>query len=405
MLAEHQADEGCVVDQIALYYPYIHVRNDVWLKYAALYWPKMGRLLPPGYPTVDSETARVLSSLRWLIDVPPPRWAGFEVGRPFLDLIATRSPELRDRFGLDRINDWEPSALGVDLNFQSPGEDESLDLRMVYIHGDKVSPPLAQAAVDAGLATIVDARGGTWMGMHPKLASVYTCALTEHIADRNRMHPVTDQLLPHFALSGWTLDRMARVLIDEPLSGTERLNLKEDLSDAFVLLAFETVVPAHLDTVPIEKIVEMRSRFGAELDSFRDYVAEQAQRLAELKEVRDLAVFQEYLHIEVQRAVTKQLSALRERLRSIGLESARAVANIKSVGLPPLAAMLAETAGLPPTVTGPTVLAACVVSAPSRWRQDRRTAIRESPAGYLFRIEQELSPTTLIGRLRRTWLK
>ncbi|GDY32599.1 hypothetical protein GTS_42320 [Gandjariella thermophila] len=46
------------MDPIAVYYPYIHVRDDTWLKYAALYWPRLGRLRPPGYPVSDSLVAR-----------------------------------------------------------------------------------------------------------------------------------------------------------------------------------------------------------------------------------------------------------------------------------------------------------------------------------------------------------
>jgi hypothetical protein len=52
--------EGAGVDPIALYYPYIHVRDEAWLKYAALYWPKMGRLRPPDYGTTDSPVAQML---------------------------------------------------------------------------------------------------------------------------------------------------------------------------------------------------------------------------------------------------------------------------------------------------------------------------------------------------------
>lgn len=48
-------------------------------------------------------------------------------------------------------------------------------------------------------------------------------------------------------------------------------------------------------------LIEVRSRFGSELDTFRNYVTEQTQRLAELQDIRDLTVFQEYLRTEVQR--------------------------------------------------------------------------------------------------------
>lgn len=244
------------------------------------------------------------------------------------------------------------------------------------------------------------------MGMHPALASVYTCALIEQIAIEDHVHPVTDQALAHSALSGWTLDRLVQVLVEKPLTDTDNeAGSGRDLLDGFVLVAFETVVPAHLDTVPIDKIIEVRSQFGTELDAFREYVTEQAQRLATLQDIRDLKVFEEYLRTEVQHTVNIQLTELRERLRSVGMESVRALANIKSVALPTLAAKAAEIIGLSPTVTASAALAACVVSAPADWRRKRRAAIRDSPVGYLFRIDQALNPRTLIDRLRRSWPK
>lgn len=239
--------------------------------------------------------------------------------------------------------------------------------------------------------------------MHPVLASVYTCALTERIATDDRLHPVTDQLLPHSALSGWTIDRLAQTLVERPLTDNNDSHHRDDLSDAFVHLAFETVIPADIERVPVEKIVELRTRFGAELDAFRGYVTEQTRQMAELQDVRDLSVFQEYLRSEVQHNVTNHLTQLRERLRSVGLDSATALINVKSVALPGLADVMAHAIGLPPTVTDPAALAWCVLKAPFQWRRQRRTAIRESPVGYLFRIEQALNPPTLIDRLIRSW--
>jgi hypothetical protein len=45
----------------------------------------------------------------------------------------------------------------------------------------------------------------------------------------------------------------------------------------------------------------------------------------------------------------------------------------------------------------------CVLGAPLQWRRQRKAAIRESPVGYLLRIEQTLDPPGLLNRLRRSW--
>jgi hypothetical protein len=46
------------VPRFGLYYPYINFRSDSWLKVAALYWPKMARIVPVDY---KPETRRWLA--------------------------------------------------------------------------------------------------------------------------------------------------------------------------------------------------------------------------------------------------------------------------------------------------------------------------------------------------------
>ena len=55
---------------IGLYHPFIHFKNDDWLKLSALYWGRMARIVPPSYwgdqgTTVlaeDSDVTRALIS-------------------------------------------------------------------------------------------------------------------------------------------------------------------------------------------------------------------------------------------------------------------------------------------------------------------------------------------------------
>jgi hypothetical protein len=72
---------------IALYYPYTHVRDESWLKAAALYLPKLALLAPRDYPFRLSRTAQVLrSELDFLVEVDPARRAR-AVSTEFLELL------------------------------------------------------------------------------------------------------------------------------------------------------------------------------------------------------------------------------------------------------------------------------------------------------------------------------
>ena len=62
------------MQQPGLYYPFVHIRDDDWLKLAALYWPEVRRLVPSGYPKRDSETARVFAAEKILRDEDPGEW-------------------------------------------------------------------------------------------------------------------------------------------------------------------------------------------------------------------------------------------------------------------------------------------------------------------------------------------
>ena len=60
------------MQRIGLYYPYVHFRDDAWLKAAALYWPRMARVVPPGYPVDDPLLVRTLrDELDFVVDVDP----------------------------------------------------------------------------------------------------------------------------------------------------------------------------------------------------------------------------------------------------------------------------------------------------------------------------------------------
>ncbi|WP_405652349.1 DUF6236 family protein [Streptomyces sp. NBC_00019] len=399
------------MDRFALYYPHIHVRDDDWLKYAALYWPKMARIRPPGYPLQDSPAAQELHAARWLLDFEPPAWAAAEVAVPFLELLHEHGAALRDRFGLDRIETWGlpvadacfGNAGGFSAGWEEPTEDSPtwLNPRFGYVHVSRISGDLLDSAVEQGLAVVGPGRGGIWVAMHPQLASVYMLALAEQIATENCLHPITDQTLPHAAMSDWTFERLAAALLDDPPA--EASAARPAPEEAFAFLAFATVIPADLRNVPIEKILGIRAEFGTELDGFREFVADQVQQLGAIEDVRDAGLYQEYLHTEVDREVRTRLNDLDDRMRGAGLKTARAVANVRSVALPPLAAVAANAVGVNPALTVPAVVAGCVVGAPLQWRRKRREIAQESPVGYLFQLKRALGPDTLIDKLRRVW--
>jgi hypothetical protein len=83
---------------IALYYPYTHIRDQAWLKAAALYLPKLALIAPSGYPLQLSHEAEVLrDELGFLVNVDPERQTR-TVASEFLELISRDADTFTARF-------------------------------------------------------------------------------------------------------------------------------------------------------------------------------------------------------------------------------------------------------------------------------------------------------------------
>jgi hypothetical protein len=94
----------------AVYYPYIHFRDERWLKIAALYLPSMVRIVGKDYPTRNSGLVDVLArELGFIIDDPPDD-AARRVAAPFARVIEGLEPEALLRLRVEQ----EPGVLAAE---------------------------------------------------------------------------------------------------------------------------------------------------------------------------------------------------------------------------------------------------------------------------------------------------
>ena len=47
-----------MVSYVGLYYPFIHFRNEGWLKLTALYWDSLRRIVPSGAGVHDTDEVK-----------------------------------------------------------------------------------------------------------------------------------------------------------------------------------------------------------------------------------------------------------------------------------------------------------------------------------------------------------
>jgi len=132
-------------------------------------------------------------------------------------------------------------------------------------------------------------REGGWLVMHRDLVWIYKCLMSEALASRNRLTLTTDQIGAHAAASGLTATQLA-------LGGVAGQAVDTDLVATFGLAAVRTAIPKDPAGVPIEKIIEIRRRFGSQFDAWRDYIDTIGAELTEqLKDVESPLVLRRYL--------------------------------------------------------------------------------------------------------------
>ena len=420
----------CSVSDVALYFPYVNLPGDAWVKAAALIWPQMGRMLPDGYPHLrDSDTVKQLrDELGFIIDVTPsgdtewvddqllarvdPDYFEWRRGRPLStkDQVEALFYDFLNRYKHELIPLYGVRALGVASVETWDIYDELLpmDPRLQEVDPGKMSDGLALTLADAGLLAH---RSYQWrraedrkvlhiseMAMDRRLAAVYLAVLADVTARDNQMTPVTDQPLMCAATAGWTVEAMAGVLLG--YDAGVRGGTGPDYSHAFAVLALQTVVPGDLAEVPVGRIIEARRRLRPELLRYREFLDSLAVDLAEISQIADPGVREARFANRVESRVKAPIDTMERELGRLGLKPVRAILSPQTLAPPAVLGLLTSSAGMPPIVTSAGVAAGCLAGATSTALDQRKQVLASHPAGYLLGLRQELSASDTVARIR-----
>jgi hypothetical protein len=397
-------DSAYVMPRMAVYYPYIHFRDERWLKVAALYWPRMARIVGLGYPTRNSRLIDVLNDqLEFILDIPPGP-ATQATAKAFAKLIHEAEPDALQRLilhgrgtelidphrlvlprppaDLDGADDTTPDSCIPVLEHYSPG----WTMRdTAGVHDSEVAPELRSVLIDAQLA--LPARG-EWLAMNPALAWAYKVQLTQEIARRNKLVPATDQLSAHAVVEGpVTIEALADLTEPRPLAAP-------DIQTTFGLFAINAVVPRDLNQISPEKIAEIRKRFATQFDRWHEYAdAVGAELSAQLSNVESPDVLRAYLDDAVRRFATGPVSDLRKGLSDIGIDATTTAISSK-FELPAGFAVIAATQPL--AAVGSSAIGLLNLRQTTK-RQAQ--AKQRTPAAYLLNVQDTLAPRTWISHI------
>ncbi|MEU9333092.1 DUF6236 family protein [Streptomyces sp. NPDC048290] len=385
-----------MLEQIGLYYPYVRIRDERWLKTAALYMPRLARLVPDGYRVTDSPTLRALrDELDFVVPVDPALSAQ-RLAPVFLDLLHHHGPALRRWYQVtDDIQNpphqsrpHQPWSLRANVPWQRADGDRTL----AELHRGEVTDSLREALLDSGLAVQTLP---SWITMDAALAWVYKRALVEETAHAGRFSPATDQLVAHLASGGQDTDGIASVLLD----GFDTAPSDGD-TDAVGLLALRIVAPDDLTDVPVQKIIRIRRR---NQDLFDRFSAEVTRTVTELtEEIADVTLPESrklLIATTVDQRFAQPLDELRRAMKGLRVDTAFSAASLK-FELPAAAGAGALGVLGNQPVLGAAVGAAFALGTLTRLASGQRSALlRESPTAYLLSVERGLEPATLLHRL------
>ncbi len=396
------------MQRIGLYYPYIHCRDERWLKTTALYWPKLARVVPDGYPLADSDTAAALSDELGFLVATAPYAAADAVAPLFLRLLEEHEQVLRPRFSAVEVAQFtgfhvstEPRLGREASNYHGGPQGRG---GLAGLHESEVAPELRNALVEAGLAletqrsSFEGASGTRWLAMRPEFAWIYKCVLTEELARRTRYTPLTDQSSSHGAY-GWDADRLARTLIGDhhPAPSDEA-----DLVATIGLMSVQLVIPDDIANVPVQKIIDLRKRHAAEFDAYISAVNAAAAGFREaLGTIEDANAREEYLRQTVAASFDTPLKTLRKAVKGLKMNSVLGAVGAKfELGTAATLAVSGFAAGEPMLTTAAgAVFAATTLRRNTAAARDALT--RTAPTAYLLRVERRLRPQQLHQRVMR----
>lgn len=388
---------------IALYYPWTHFQDDSWLKLALLTWDRIVRMRPEVMPDNDQELVRQLrAETDFIVEAAPSVTVRARVAELFLEILRDAPNHALDNYRLYRKAHWVGLRDGADAwrGYRPPRSQKIVGLdtappgaAWVYAGGrdSKMAADLAEFLWTARLAETESGMGedssGLWVGMHPKLGSIYLAVLTDVMASSEMLAPATDDPRMHSALGA--ADRLTGLLFESE-TPTPAI---EHAQSAYAHVALRAVIePDNLAEIPVAKLIRFRETHRAELAAFQDHIAGLATEWQAIAQIESPQVAAAHFRSLYETRTLPQLTELRRALRGQGVESSAGTL-VQKIDLGAAAGTVLGSiaaAGEQVAVASAAVAIAVVPFLAGKARA-RRQQMKNSPVAYLLAADRELS--------------
>jgi hypothetical protein len=381
---------------IGLYFPYFHFPSDNWVKVSALYWDKMYRIVPSYYQTRrDTDLVKVLCGQNkektgFIANIDPDAFYVdlHDISIQFIRLIENHTQELVKYYGIENRDKWEVNEYTSKISPES-------DTRLAYIYNEKIDYELGQILDSRGLGTRrgSNEQGREWIGMHPRLANVYMSALAERLSLRAGAHPVASDSINYFAITGFTFERLAQVLLDR--SRVIAPNPTEDeLEAGLATFALKSVMPKDFDKISIDQILEIREKYSGQFGGFQDFIHHIIDQLPSLQDISGNEFVNDHLRAEYNKSIKPKIEELDDALNNLDIETIPAVINMETV-VPKFFAvggLLAGAALINPALGVTSAVAMGLWKIISDKRKAVKKALDASDVSFLMHVRDDLTP-------------
>jgi hypothetical protein len=275
----------------ALYYPYIHFRDPLWLKSAALYYDKLHRIVPFDLKPEDSVEAEILKrEIKFIEDIDPRNQAE-KLAPAFIDFA---EKYLTVKKTIKSKKQFLPSSIISSLKHNG-------DFR---IHPGKMAQELGKELTKLGLA---------------KKAKDYD--------DNFDLEPITGALYMIFLAKTMASERSLSVVTDDPIyqpliysAATDFRPMQNDMLDdkKEVLASFvvRTFFPKNINSISIDKLIEFRTKYDKQRRNFQTEVANLAK---DFDKVNHPDAIMDYLY-QKAKTIDEKVSEIEDGLRSTNID-------------------------------------------------------------------------------------
>ena len=361
----------------ALYYPWIDIQDEAWLKTSLLYWDQVQTIVPASVEApYSTEVGRALQAEGHLVPLRVhPGIAEIEdLADEVLDHLT--SPEgtqflLAD--GAGRVANIHTEKLPYRLD------------RLGNIHPEKLTYKIEHALNELSMGEL----DGEWMRVNHEFADFYMTLLASRLAESTGAGlvtplPAADRLAVAARLDGQT-DRIVRDRRAPWRRDRRRRGLPRHLAQGMLgqlALKRVSIDPA----TPVDRLLQFKERHRDELGRFRAKIEELAASVA--LDLPEEALRQRVHDLHVNE-VAPAISDLRDALKGLDIKhSTTGLLKVSFLSAGSSSLLMLAGMGTPAALLAFAGLS--LVAAGAMYNVEKRQLMRDNPFSYLLSAETEL---------------